>query len=302
MVIGNGFFSDSEEDALREMKSRCGCDVRRCAFPTMGNLVYYISEHGDLYSMQIVKGTGKFITRGPKRPASAHSNGKRSDNGITHRLNESPKKERWVSAELLVYCTFCIGRWEPDLKVEFVNGITTDLRPDNLRLHREDIPAEWQQRMIEFSDLYQHEFKRVAESVKYWCGISLEDAKDITQSVFIWLCTNGYRDLMNVEIWIYWAKRRAIDFFYHHLRHYNTEDYDVVIEIKGRTDTPYEVELRHLQPGEKRRRYLTLWTQGHKPTEIAEMTGSTLQNVSSSVTRSIQFLQKYLKHEKKYLR
>ena len=43
-------------------------------------------------------------------------------------------------------------------------------------------------------------------------------------------------------------------------------------------------------------------TQGHTPTEIAETTGSTTGNVGSSVTRSIQFLRKYFRHEKELLR
>ena len=63
-----------------------------------------------------------------------------------------------------------------------------------------------------------------------------------------------------------------------------------------------EIDLFHLQKGEKRARYFELWAQGHTPTEIAEMTGSTCGNVGSSVTRSIQFLQKYFRHEKELLR
>ena len=37
MVIGNGFFSDTKDDALREMTQRSGCEVRHLPFPTIGN-------------------------------------------------------------------------------------------------------------------------------------------------------------------------------------------------------------------------------------------------------------------------
>ena len=61
MVIGNGFFTDTESDALIEMQSRSGCDVKRCVFPTVGNIIYYISKTGDLYGMQKIQ--GKRLTR-----------------------------------------------------------------------------------------------------------------------------------------------------------------------------------------------------------------------------------------------
>lgn len=300
MVIGNGFFSDTIDDALNEMQSRCGCEVKVCVFPTIGNLIYYISRHGDLYSMQKIQ--GKCLTRGPNKPASSNVKGKRRDGGITHRLKENQKREKWIKAELLVYCSFILGRWDEDLQLEFVNGKATDIRPENIREKREPIPQEWKERMRQYADIYEGNFRRVADSIKWWCGISLEDAKDVAQSTFIWLCTTGYKDKLNESLWIYWGKKRGIDFFYKTLRHYDTENFDLIIEVRGNNDKPYETDLFHLQKGEKRSRYLTLWAQGHRPTEIAEMTGSTSSTCASSVTRSIQFLQKYLKHEEKYLR
>ena len=44
MVIGNGFFSDTKEDALREMTERAGCKVVKSNFPTIGNIEIYVSS------------------------------------------------------------------------------------------------------------------------------------------------------------------------------------------------------------------------------------------------------------------
>ena len=64
MVIGNGFFSDTKEDALREMTDRAGCKVVKSNFPTIGNIEIYVSERGDLYGQQRIQ--GKCLTRTKK--------------------------------------------------------------------------------------------------------------------------------------------------------------------------------------------------------------------------------------------
>ena len=303
MNINGGFFSDTEGDALREMQKMVKCKVKRCAYPTTKNLTYYISEHGHLFGQQRIQ--GKLLTRGPKQPGSKHSHGKRKDGGTTLRLSNGRHGkggESFIRAELLVYCTFCLHRWEPDLQIDFKNGRATDLRPDNLMEHRDEIPPEWAEQLTEYADIYQQNFDRVAESVKWWAGISKEDAKDIAQATFVWLCTSGYKGCVNAALWTFWAKRRGIDFYYKHQRHYNTADYDAILELRGQRDQAVEVDLFHIQKGEVRSRNLTLWAQGYTPTEIAEMTGSTTGNVGCSVTRSIQFLRKYFRHEKELLR
>lgn len=302
MNINGGFFSDTEDDALRQMQRIVGCEVKRCVYPTANNLTYYLSERGDLFSMQNIK--GKMLTRGPKQPASRSGHGKRRDGGTTLRLSNGKHGqggESFIRAELLVYCTYILGRWEPDLQIDFKNGQASDLRPDNLEEHREAIPQEWSERLTTYSDIYRANFNRVAESVKWWAHISKEDAKDIAQTTFIWLCTSGYKGSVNAALWFYWSRLRAQDFWKHHARHYNTADYDTILELRGRRDTPVEVDLFHLQKGSKRARYLELWAQGHTPTEIAEMCGTTLASTGSMISRSVQFLRKYLKHEKELL-
>jgi len=303
MVIGNGFFTDYESQAINEMKKMVKCDVKRCAFPSSKNLTYYISEHGDLFSMQKIQ--GKCLTRGPKKTGSSQGHGKRKDGGITHRLSmghSNKGKEKWIAAELLVYCTFILGRWEPDLRIVFKNGKASDIRPDNLDVPPNELPPEWSERMAEYKEMYQQDFNRVVQSVKWWCRISVEDAKDIVSNTFIWLCTEGFKDVVNPALWTYWSRKRGFDFIYRANKMMMGENYDVELETRGTTDNTPEIDLFHIQKGEKRSRYLQLWAQGFTPTDIAEMEGTKIGNVGSSVTHSIQFLRKYFRNEKEYLR
>lgn len=301
MVIGNGFFSDYESRAIDEMKKMVRCDVKRCVFPSSKNLTYYISEHGDLFSMQKVQ--GRYLTRGPKKMATG-KHGKRKDGGITHRLSMGRAgREKWIAAELLVYCTFILGRWESEIKILFKNGKATDIRPGNLELPPNEPPPEYSERMAEYQEMYQQDFNRVVKSVKWWCGLSVEDAKDVASQTFIWLCTDGYKKgTLNSALWTYWSRKRGYDFAIRAGKIKRGECYDVKLETIGSKDRTVEVDLFHIQPGVKRQRYLTLWSQGYTTTDIAEMERSTIGNIGSSVTRSIQFLQKYFRHEKEYLR
>lgn len=302
MVIGNGFFSDNEREAIDEMSKMVSCEVKRCVFPSSKNLAYFISERGDLFSMQNIQ--GKYLVRGPKKKASGYNHGKRKDGGITHRLSMGKGKEKWVACELLVYCTFILRRWEPGLRIDFKNGKPSDIRPDNLHEHVEEIPPEWAERLARWKNIYRSKFAEVVRRAVWWSSISAEDAKDVVQSAYIYICTYGYKKEPEnfLCLWIHLAKIRAISFKKHHLGHYNTEDYDLILELQGTKPPTYEVDMIHIQKGDRRQRFLELWAQGHTPTEIAEMEGSTLSNVSSSVTHSIRFLQKYFKNEKEYLR
>ena len=305
MNINGGFFSDTEGDALREMQKMVKCKVKRCAYPTTKNLTYYLSEHGELFSIQKIQ--GKLLTRGPKQPGSRSGHGKRKDGGTTLRMSNGKHgagSESWIRAELLVYCTYILGRWEPDLRIDFKNGLASDLRPDNLQEHVEDIPPEWAERLARWENIYRSQFAEVVRRVVWWSFISVEDAKDIVQSAYIYICTYGYKKEPEnfLGLWIHIAKIRAIDFKKHHSDHYNTEDYDLILELRGTKPPTYEVDMIHIQKGDRRQRFLELWAQGHTPTEIAEMEGSTVSNVGASVSHSIKFLQKYFAHDKEMFR
>ena len=305
MNLNGGFFTDSQNGVPEIIQKIVKCEVKRCVYPTTKNLIYYLSEHGDLFSTQLIQ--GKVLVRGPKQPASKHKKGKRKDGGITHRLSNGHHgkgSESFIPAELLIYCTFILKRWKPDLQICFKNGIASDLRPDNLQEYKNDIPHDWNKRLEFWKDIYQSQFNEVARYVKWWTGISLEDSKDVVQSAYIYICTSGHKkDPENfLGLWRYIAKLRAIGFMKSHTFRYNNEDFDLISETTGIEQFMYEIDFIRFCRGERRQRFLTLWSKGYTPTEIAEMENTTIGNVGSSITRSIQYLQKYFTNDKEIFR
>lgn len=302
MYYNNSFFSYTENEAIQEMKNLAGCDVRFCVYPLVGkNLQYFISEHGDLFSMQFIK--GHFLTRGPRKPDQAgHS--KRHNGGSTLRLSVSVNgihREKSIHTEKLVFCTFVLGYWDENVKVEFINGHASDIRLENIRECKRVIPPEWQAQMDLFKDSYEKSFDDVVSYIYYWSCLDIEDAKDVAQSSYIELTTTGYTEyLANVNsfvgIWCHHGRKRAIDFMRHFLEKYAhgefTED-----SFEGVDEYPYEVDLMTPVKGEKTRRNLRLWLRGYTPTQIAEMYNSTTSAVAASITHTIRFLQKHFKHE-----
>ena len=144
--------------------------------------------------------------------------------------------------------------------------------------------------------IYKANFMHVAWSVNYVTDLDIEDCKDLAQSAFIYLCTDGYRPIQHktdiVGLWVEYARMRAVDY----IRRRWIPDSELV-ERHGNRDKPYEIDLFHLQPGEKRSTYLRMWAEGNTPTEIADVCGCKPSTVGASVTRSIQFLQRYFKKE-----
>lgn len=287
MVIGNGFFSDTKDAALREMTQRSGCEVRHLPFPTIGNIDYYISRHGDLYGMQRIQ--GKCLTR--QRKHIKYSPGYKA------RLCEAPHKERHIYVQVLIYCTFVLGRWDPDIELEAVNGNVYDVRPENFRPKQVQIPPEWSERMALRQDVYASNFLHVMWSVNYTTQLDLQDCKDATQTAFLYLCTDGYNKTQYegqdfVGLWVKVARLRAIDFLHVKVRH-SAEP----LEWIGQRDTPFEFDWFKLQPGQKRQTYLRMYFEGNKPTEIARHCGVSPGTVRSNVTRSVQFMKRYFKHD-----
>jgi DNA-directed RNA polymerase specialized sigma24 family protein len=215
---------------------------------------------------------------------------------MTARLSSTPHKETWIPLQVLTYCTFTLREWKPDVQLEFKNGNQYDVRPDNLQPKQKYIPPEWSERMTWREKIYKANFMHVAWSVNYVTDLDIEDCKDLAQSAFIYLCTDGYRPIQHkteiVGLWVDYARMRAIDY----IKRRWLPDSELV-ERQGNRDKPYEIDLFHLQPGEKRSTYLRMWAEGNTPTEIAEVCGCKPSTVGASVTRSIQFLQRYFKKE-----
>ena len=293
MVIGNGFFSDNRQTALAEMTERSKCEVKHLPYPTVGNITYYISYVGDLYGQQMIQG----------RPLTRQRKHQKYSIGYTARLCEAPHKEANFHLQVLTWSAFVLNEWNPDVDLEFKNGNCYDVRPCNLQERVEVIPVEWAATMDRRKGIYTSHFLDVAWSVNYVTGLSLEDCKDAAQDAFIYLCCEGYMGHQRetdefIGLWKRVARFRAIDRLKHQeYRQVGGEAYDVVLETHGRHDQGYEFDWFRLQPGEKRQRYLRMFFEGNRPTEIANACGVSLGTVSSSVTRSMQFYQRYFKHE-----
>ena len=293
MVIGNGFFSENRQTALAEMTERSKCEVRHLPFPTVGNITYYISYTGDLYGQQMIQG----------RPLTRQGHHQKYNNGYTARLSERPHHQVCHKLQVLTWSAFVLNSWQPDVDLEFKNGNCYDVRPCNLQERVEVIPVEWAATMDRRKGIYQSHFLDVAWSVNYVTGLSLDDCKDAAQDAFIYLCCEGYMGHQRetdefIGLWKRVARFRAIDRLKHQeYRQVGGEAYDVVLETHGRRDQGYEFDWFRLQPGEKRQRYLRLWIEGARPTEIAKECGVTLGTVGSGLTRSMQFMRKYFKHE-----
>ena len=286
MVIGNGFFSDTSDDALREMQQRAGCRVVKSNFPTIGNITIYVSERGHLYGQQRIQ--GKWLTRTKKL--------ERTGIGYVARISDK-KREYRIYMQLLIYCAFVSHQWQPDIELEAVNGNVYDVRPDNFRPKHKPIPTEWSERMTERQQVYEQNFQNVCWSVNYTSGYDLQTCKDFAQQAFIYLCTDGFKQIQHktdiVGLWIKIARLRAIDYM-HHVSH--RQIYDALDGI-GRGDQPYEFDLFSLLPGEKMQLYTRLYFEGNTPTEIADMYGVHLGTVASAVTRSVQYLRNYLQSD-----
>ena len=286
MIIGNGFFSDTEQEAVGEMRQRSGCAVARVPFPTIGNINYYVSERGDVYGMQSIQ--GKKLTRTKKC--------QRNKKGFFVRLSTAPHKETFFPLETVTYCTFTLHRWQPDVELDFIDGNCFNVHPSNLRPRQEVIPPEWAEHMEWRKGVYKAYFAHVSWSVNYVTGLDLEDCKDITQTSFIYLCTTGWSDSQSrtdiVGLWIKIARLRAIDY----IRQRFVADSDF-IERVGRTDRPYEVDLIGVLRGKRSQDDPRKYMEGETPREIAHETGRASCTVRSSISRSISFLQRYLRKE-----
>ena len=289
MVIGNGFFSENREAALAEMTERSKCEVKHLPYPTVGNITYYISYVGDLYGQQMIQG----------RPLTRQGHHQKYSNGYTARLSERPHHQVGFKLQVLTWSAFVLNQWNPDVDLEFKNGNVYDVRPCNLQERVETIPTEWAATMERRKDMYVSKFLNVAWSVNYVTGLPLEDCKDAAQDAFIYLCCEGYKGKQRetdefIGLWIRLARFRAID----RIKHVNDRQvYGLADYLPSKKRTGYEFDWFKLQPGEKRQRYLRMFFEGNRPTEIAEACGVSLGTVSSSVTRSMQYYQRYFKHE-----
>ena len=281
--FGNGFFSDTREEALRKMEKLSGCKVVKSNYPSVGNRAIYVSEHGDYYTQRHMK--GGWVTRIMTLERRVY--------GYVARIKEYPRQTR-VRMNVLIYCAFVLHEWQPDIELEYKNGNQFDLRPENLQLRSKVIPSEWSDRMKEQERVYAKNFNHVCNVVRYYTMLDTMDCEDAVQQAFIYLCTDGFKLIRHkadiVGVWVNIARFRAIEYFHH-----VTERMEYgMLDTVGKSDRPYELDLFDMVKGEKRRLYTRLYFEGNTPSEIAVICGADRSTVSESVSRAVQKLRKRL--------
>lgn len=287
MVVGNGFFTDTIEDAILEMKQRTNCDVRKMPYPTMRNISYYLSINGDLFGIQKI--ANRYITRENKR--------NKSGIGFYLRVQESPRKQIRVPLILAIYNTYVAEEWT-ETELEFKNGNVYDTSIQNIQPKQNLIPKEWTERMFLLKDVYSTYFNKVCRYANYVSGIDMEDAKDVAQNTFLYLCTDGYKECAHMDerfvgLWCKFAKLKAFDKA--KFGHRFVEDAE---SVGNRGNNGYEVDLIGVLQGKKQRDYLRMYIDGDTPTEIADIHNVGSSSVRCSVSRSLQFLRRYLRKER----
>lgn len=294
----NCFLADSEQEAIQVFSEKCGCRVLPIVYPTSVPCVYCISEHGELFSIHKKVMAKKYMGYGPI--SNYYSHGNRST--ICYNFEVAKGRYKFFYAEKLVYCTFVVGEWDEDMQVACKDGNRLNIRLDNLEQYKETIPPEWNERMESQSTLYKRYFNHVAGIVERSCGVSEQDAKDITQDTFLWMIKfKDFDKLASVlGCWVKWAKMWSTTYYHRNQRFDNLDDY---AESIGAQSAPCEINLFALIKNEKHRNMMWLYMNGCMQKEIAEIYGTTEVSVRGMLHEEIVRLRKYIgKREIEFLR
>ena len=129
-------------------------------------------------------------------------------------------------------------------------------------------------------------YKRFPEVVKIlmFFGCVKQDAEDAAEQTFLELATSDHRPDDFYGIWVWLAKRRALDMFTYHSRHTEWADW-----YGAAWDKPYEVDFLACLPRRKRE-VIELLLQGYDGPETAKLLGLSEGTVRSERCRAIQFI------------
>lgn len=285
MVLGNGFISYSSNDVLREIRDISkGKDIRVIPLPTIDTMTYYVSDIGEVYGCQKLR--NMYLTK-PLRIENRYSL------GSNFRYVYTKGKQKAVYMQYVMYCTFVLGYWDEDLKLEAIDGNVYNYQLDNIKIKGKKLPVTFLNNMSMLKDIYKSHFKDVAWYSKFIADIDFEDCKDITSNAFYEICEWGIDfdcDLF-VGMWKNKVRERTFDFI-----KFNTRFKDVMFgengeELMGRYDEEKDIiEWKKLLNGTQRKKMYQQWLNGDTPTDIAEDNGVGLSTVSGYITRFNQIL------------
>jgi hypothetical protein len=283
-AIGNdAFFANTEAEALAEFGKRVGCEVRKCVYPVRCERVYCISEHGDMFGLIEDKSKHVFIGYSSKRQV-LHKNSKKPTSGVWYGVKHYlTGKDTVMRAERLVYCTFVLGEWREDVKVQFKDGDPYNVCVVNLEEPQETYSPIWAEHMTEQTKVYEREFNRVVGYVRWYCGIRDEEAQDVVQDTFMWL-TSSERTMPSYFIgaWMFWSKFNGMHIVRDRIRMCAMEGW-----YGWRNDRPIDIDILGLIKNEKHRDMLQMRLHGYAEKEIAEKYHTTQGTVRVTMQRVV---------------
>lgn len=288
----NDIYFDNEGKAIAWMERYCKSPIKKIPYPSTQKTNYYISKNGDVFS--VMSNKGKYLAKKKQIIKTSKWLKVRFPFGS----RKSGVKEKYFLVCVLVYCTFVLDAWNPEIEIDYIDGNQFNVNVENLKPKSKEIPQSWLDEMEKRSSIYKTHFLKVAHSIHYVVTLDFEDCKDMAQQAFLYICTNGNMgrekdDEEFVGLWIKVGRFRAIDRL---RRQEDRQVYGLVETLYNNYDKWFEFDFFRLLPP-RAEQYTRLYFEGNTPTEISQMLGVSLGTISSTVTRSIQLLRKHFSNE-----
>ena len=287
----DSFIVNKPEEAIKEFKQMCGCDVRQVVFPHNGWTTYYISEDARCFGIKWHRLMDKYAAY----EMSLRTNVYKPNMLPTFRLRPDFGHQVEVRADRLVYCTFKLGEWRKDIQPKYKDGNKYNCKLENLYLDDELAQdfAPIRNRMAQYQELYKANFKMVARYIAYCCKhIEFDDAKDAAQEAFLWLTGKDYE--FNLGHWMKYGKYWGL-----HIRKENVDNIDNV--TIGRYDNGYEIDVAEFVTNPTAKKYLELYLEGYEQHEIMRMLGVKRSQLSFHIRHSCKIIKEELSQDIKWL-
>lgn len=286
MVIGNGFITNTVEEAYKNVCGICrGKDVRVAPLPTIDAMTYWISDIGEIFGCQ--RTTNMCLTK-PLRID------RRYKKGCSMRYAIGGGKQSQAFMQDIMYCTFVLGKWEENLSLQPTDGNPYNYQLNNIKTNNTDVLQKRNimlENMVRLQDVYKSEFISVAWYIRKWCGyISFEECKDLVSDAFYYLC--GFKEFLPtnfVGLWKQVSVKRAYDYYAKHKRHHSFVEW-------ATWDKPIEIANADML-SRRRKQILLAHFRGDTNSEIAKDLGISTGNIRAEICRGKQLLKTYYKKD-----
>ena len=284
----NAFFANTEADAIQEFSKRAGCEVRKCVYPVFGIRVYYISDHGHLFSLIRDDSKHIFVGYGPAK-AKIRKDREIKKQGVVYGVKSYKNgRDTTIAAERLVYCTFVLGVWKDDVELRFKDGDKYNVCLENIEEPHYETNPIWAKHMAEEAAIYKRDFNKVVDCVRWLTKIRWDEAEDCAQETFMWL-TSGERTMPEyfTGAWIFWAKTYALHVIRDNIKTRILQDWE-----GSSTDRQVEMDILGMVKNEKYRDMIQMKLHGYTNVEIGQKYGTSDKCVATMVGYALDKLRK----------